>query len=987
MKKQAFLYRICAVILCTVMLFGILPASVFAAKENFTTCSHIGIRNCAAPVAGNKPDYNVSAYSPGQYEIKSVNWYKGSVAAMNSVSSTMSFEYDTTYIVEFEVWAKDAYTFTRDSNGYTTVTADVSSGTGNGEISATVMNVSGQSNSKYLTVRCTYPKTERNVTVINSLSITGVVEPYAGDRAKYPVVTLPSYVGYYTDAQHYYYDVAWYDGTNKMSNQEYFEEGKTYSCHLSLKAQAGYEFAADPNHFFAQPGYPFPTVTATINGKTATVMPDNNAGPGNEIIIIAAQFTCKPSRQITSVEISNVTEPKTGEKPGYSVSFGDSRYGQYSLSNFAYVNGVAWTDKNAYMTAATDTFRPSSAYTIEIILKAKAPYVFKYTQQGAAVVTATVNGKEAEVWAHDDGEDCIIVRYTFRKTASLELSKVEVSGIDTPKDGELADYTMTLGDSSYTAFPMQDDYITKNSIMWFDRTTNKYMKPDVDRFIGGHTYSVFIELMTTGDYTFKYYEDEGVYRASAKINGKTASVDECSETELSISYDFVCPTVEHKCSPLKVDEVKANCKEEGKKAYYYCGECGKNYEDQKCTREITDINSWGITAKLEHSGGKATCDNLAICQNCGERYGEFAEHKFGSSFDYKDASGHAHKCRECGMTDEIVPHSGGSAKCGELAKCAGCGEEYGEVMQHQWSSSFDYKSNKGHAHKCSLCGEHDSILAHSGGTADCLNKAKCADCGTEYGKTGDHIWGSEWTYKDKKGHAYVCTVEGCDAHDSTEKHVPGAEATESDGQYCTVCNYMIKPAKSHKHKMTKVAAVDETCTTAGKKAYYYCSECDIIAEDSKGEKEIEDTESLVIPATGHKESGWKKNADGHWKECTAKGCDDIIPDTQYSHEFDENGKCIVCKYVMGGSSDTEEDTEDISETEDLTEDEAGSGEDDTSKESDTLKDDESDTDGEKTGDETPSDGLSIWIVVIIAAVVAAALAAVTVIVVKKNKKA
>jgi transposase-like protein len=95
--------------------------------------------------------------------------------------------------------------------------------------------------------------------------------------------------------------------------------------------------------------------------------------------------------------------------------------------------------------------------------------------------------------------------------------------------------------------------------------------------------------------------------------------------------------------------------------------------------------------------------------------------------------------------------------------------------------------------------------------------------------------------------------------------------------------------------LTKVAAVDADCTTAGKEQHYICDGCGKIFSDSKGTKEITDKDSLIIPAAGHKDSKWKSDADVHWKECTVKGCD-AITEEKAAHEFNKTGKCTVCGY-------------------------------------------------------------------------------------------
>jgi len=957
MKKIAHFRRIFAAAIA-VLLISCLSVSAFAAKENFQTCSHIGIRNCDAPVAGSHPDFDVSPYSPGQYSIMSVNWYEDSVSAQNSLSSASTFEYDTVYIVEFEVWAKDAYTFTTDSNGYTTVTADVGSGDGSGEYSAGVWNVYGKDNTKYLTVRCTFPATERNVTIIDYVEITDIVEPYAGDAPSY--ASYVSSVGNGALVQNIY----WFDGGTQMTGNAKFVEGKTYTVQLILIHDLNFEFAVDPNHILASPGKPFTAVSATINGKTATVLPDNTRGDAYSHIAVAVQFVCKPSRQITHVEITDVTEPKTGEEPKYFISCGDSTYERYDISNVYYAYGVGWLDgKGNLVRRNEDRFLPSTAYTVSVTLKPAGNYVFAADEYDRPLVTATVNGKEAEVQKATIEAGCITVTYRFRKTEPLEVSKVEIDDIDVPEEGEFPDYTMTLGDTTYAPLQSIDDEATKNSISWFDRTTNKYMRVGVDKFVGGHEYALFIALETTGNYTFKYVSDSDSYTVTAKINGKTATVDACAEDVAEISYDFTCEKKVHVCSPQKREEVKATCAAEGKKAYYFCDECGKYFEDSKCTKEISNIDAWGVIAKLNHTGGKATCSEKAKCKNCGASYGELAAHSYGTAWDYKDALGHAHKCKTCGAPDTIVPHRAGNAKCGAPAKCADCKMEYGEEVPHQWGKTPEYTDAKGHAYKCTVCGKRDTIQAHSGGTADCQNKAVCAVCGIAYGKTGEHKWSGDWLYRTASGHAHSCTVAGCDAHDKTVKHTPGKEATETTAQLCTVCGYMIKPALSHKHTLSQTDEVKATCTTNGKKAYFCCDSCDSIFSDSKGKHEIVDDAEMIIAATGHRESKWKMDEDTHWKACTIEGCGEIIVEKE-AHSFNQSGKCSVCSYKQGDKVDADQE-----------------------KNTDDKPNATPDDDTDQRGD-TPSGNkkTGMWIAIIASGIVAAAsVGAAAVVLTKKDK--
>ena len=638
-----------------------------------------------------------------------------------------------------------------------------------------------------------------------------------------------------------------------------------------------------------------PAVTVTLDGEPLSVLPDYTRNPFMRCLVASKVYKCEGKLVIDSIRLSGVKEPAAGGAVNYNFTCDTSGFERLdSMNDSTYYKGVAWrVDGGVYLETSKGTFDANESYQIVIRLVPKEGFEFDADGNGNTRMTATVNGNSAEV---KSSKTEAIVTYTFPKTGNVVINKVDVAGLDAPAEGKTPDYTATYAGAHYGAADYSNA-TTKNGISWYNETDKKTMSTS-DKFEAGKTYTVQVMVWANDGHEFQ--NKSGTVNVSATVNGANAEVSSRNNEEVTLYYTF--PKIaEHKHSPLKVDEVKASCKEAGKKSYYFCPECGKNFEDSKCTKEIADILSWGVTEKLEHTGGKATCDNRAICKNCGEYYGEFAEHQFGTAWDYKDASGHAHKCKVCGIHDTVIPHGGGTATCGELAKCAECKAEYGEVMQHQWSKTPEYTDAKGHAFKCTVCGEHDTVQAHTGGTADCKNKAKCSVCGTEYGKTGEHKWTTQWDYTDAKGHAHKCTV--CGDHDSIVKHTPGAAATETSSQNCTVCNYVIEPAKKHEHKLTKVAAVDADCTTAGKEQHYVCDGCGKIFSDSKGTKEITDVDSLVIAAAGHKDSKWKSDADVHWKECTVKGCGAITVEKE-AHEFNKAGKCTVCGYKSGDKTDS-----------------------------------------------------------------------------------
>ncbi len=123
-------------------------------------------------------------------------------------------------------------------------------------------------------------------------------------------------------------------------------------------------------------------------------------------------------------------------------------------------------------------------------------------------------------------------------------------------------------------------------------------------------------------------------------------------------------------------------------------------------------------------------------------------------------------------------------------------------------------------------------------------------------KTGHSYDTSTWGYQTAEGHAHQCV--NCDAHDEVEAHTPGAAATETTPQTCTVCGYVIAAAIGHTCSPQPVAKKEATCTTAGKQAYYHCEGCGKDYEDAEGTTLIADISAWGnIAALGHDWGEWK----------------------------------------------------------------------------------------------------------------------------------
>jgi len=184
---------------------------------------------------------------------------------------------------------------------------------------------------------------------------------------------------------------------------------------------------------------------------------------------------------------------------------------------------------------------------------------------------------------------------------------------------------------------------------------------------------------------------------------------------------------------------------------------------------------------------------------------------------------------------------GGTATCTALAVCSGCGEEYGELAEHDYVTDVTAPTcteDGFTTHTCAVCEDEytDTVvtkLGHIGGTATCTESAECEVCEEPYGTALGHDFAAEFTI-DKEA---TCTEAGsksyhcsrCDEKDSVTviaklNHTPGPEATCTEPQICTVCETELETEGGH------IPGLAATCT-----APQICSVC----------KEV------LAPATGH----------------------------------------------------------------------------------------------------------------------------------------
>lgn len=236
-------------------------------------------------------------------------------------------------------------------------------------------------------------------------------------------------------------------------------------------------------------------------------------------------------------------------------------------------------------------------------------------------------------------------------------------------------------------------------------------------------------------------------------------------TMLFATSAFVACEVEDSGSHVHTGGV-ATCNEKAK-----CDECSEEYgefnPENHTSTELVYVSNGNGTHKIVHkccnavtqaeevcAGGEATCEEKAKCEKCGGEYGELGE------------------------------HTGGTPTCNQKAVCSDCGKEYGDfdAINHA-SEEFIYTANNNGTHNkvhkcCNVVAVENEKC--SGGTATCQSKATCKDCGALYGDLVAHNYTK--VGKDAESHWKECSVCNTRDENSVTAHSATVWETTENGE-------------------------------------------------------------------------------------------------------------------------------------------------------------------------------------------------------------
>ena len=328
--------------------------------------------------------------------------------------------------------------------------------------------------------------------------------------------------------------------------------------------------------------------------------------------------------------------------------------------------------------------------------------------------------------------------------------------------------------------------------------------------------------------------------------------------------------------------VEATCTKTGLTEGKHCSVCNTVLVAQKVVRakghtEVVDAAVEATCTEPGKTEGKhcSVCNTVLVAQQTVP----VKAHDWGTQWISNDSDNdhHWHKCKNCNAIDESTkaPHSWDNVKVTTSATCTAAGEKTYTCTACSATKKETIPAT-GHTPGAAV---RENIVAATCTTAGSYDEVVyCTACRNEVSRTQKTIDKlahdydtTKWVKADENQHGHKC--KNCDAITDLTAHVPGAAATETTPQLCTVCGYVIAPATHPVHTWVFVAETPATCNAAGEREHYKCT-CGRTSFKNDDAYDInEDASVLTIEKnsanhTGAPDSKWHSDSANHWQEYT-----------------------------------------------------------------------------------------------------------------------
>lgn len=374
---------------------------------------------------------------------------------------------------------------------------------------------------------CIVPTTAFAATEIKIVTVKDIIEPI--DGFKPDLSGTPGEASKYTVKK-----VEWTEYDDGMEWQRdltannTFVKGNYYFVFVTLEAKDGYVFADN--------------ITAIVNGAQANkYAPRDN---GKTVQIYYCFDLCK--KNIARVDLT-IVNPVVGKTPTFAKVNTDEYESKNKSGISNQTNGVSWTNQSSGVNlTVSNPFKENTKYTVKYHLVAKENCWFNGTKY-------YINGKQVSVISSNAGMTEVVVGLTdlIPSDGKKSIDVVELT-VTAPKDGEKPNYTKIDGTGYYSDNGLNgtSTKIYKNGIAFY-KSASSYISPGTtETFKSGTEYIVKISLAPKEGYKFGS-------SLTAKINGKTATVEKFDDGSINVSVKLTALSKEQKQSEsgLKNDEM------------------------------------------------------------------------------------------------------------------------------------------------------------------------------------------------------------------------------------------------------------------------------------------------------------------------------------------------------------------------------------------------------------------------------------------------
>ena len=448
-----------------------------------------------------------TAYTTGKY------WKEGVYWKNIAYNSHTRLEVGKSYTVSFRVKLNDpyAYRFADEGDITATVNGNPARVIPEGDVCTVYYDFTAQPNS------------------IERIALF-LTEPKVGEAPVYSA-TVPSGADYRVDTANavsgFHNGMSWMDGIAEMAEGAKFASGHTYNV-LVIVNSADYQTAR-----FADAG----SITATINGKTANVIPYSADRYG-----IYCTFSLDPT-VIDTLDLT-LPEPKEGERIVYDARIAAGH--GYTIENrsdgVAWEEGVKWTNRGMTLNPQDENrFEAGETYTVSVSLVLTDKTVFTFAN--LMDIEAYVNDKRADYDRLSDSN--VTVSYTFTvpydPSAVITVNCVSVS-VFAPVAFVPRTYIAQVPENAgYQVMEYENDFYG-HGVAWAlgDEAENDLIEIGIDEaFYPDQIYTVYVYLTLTDPGRYAFAEKE---EFTAYVNGEEAQSQRIDDQTYLIRYAF--PMVE-----------------------------------------------------------------------------------------------------------------------------------------------------------------------------------------------------------------------------------------------------------------------------------------------------------------------------------------------------------------------------------------------------------------------------------------------------------